>query len=144
MKNKPTVTGNGTMSIMEAVCDEFRIKPVDVKGKRRNAEFVDARRILVWYEMTYCKKTQTEAGRVINRDHATARNLILTFGNLYDTDKNFKLRVDNVLQKVRPYSDDEHRIRYSKVDMLSFGMELTGLSMHKVNEKLKAISYYGY
>lgn len=136
VKKIPVISGNGTMTIEDAVCLVYNVTLNQIKSRSRSKELVDARRILVWYYVEVMNYTQQKSGPLIGRDHATARHLLITFFNFYATDKDYQKIVDNVLEKVNPDIINDIEPRYSRNDMIRFCSNISELPENLVSARL--------
>ncbi|MBN2668329.1 MAG: chromosomal replication initiator protein DnaA [Bacteroidales bacterium] len=88
--------------IQKVVCDYFDM-PVDVlKSKTRKREIVQARQIAMYFAKTMTKSSLTSIGSQIGgKDHATVLHSCKTVNNLLETDKRFKLYIDEIEKKLK-------------------------------------------
>lgn len=136
VKKMPVIAGTGTMTIEEAVCHRYSITIDEIKSQSRKKELVDARRILVWYYVNVMRLTQVKAGALIERDHATARNLLITFLDYYAADKAYRKDIDDVFSNVRSYQVNNFVPRYTRNDMVDLCSKITGLPEKCVSERI--------
>jgi len=87
--------------ISKVVCDYFNM-PVDtLQTKTRKREIVQARQITMYFSKNLTKYSLASIGAQIgNKDHATVLHACKTVNNLVDTDKNFRLYVEEIEKKL--------------------------------------------
>jgi len=87
--------------ISKVVCDYFKM-PVDIlQTKTRKREIVQARQITMYFSKNLTKYSLASIGAQIgNKDHATVLHACKTVNNLVDTDKNFRLYVEEIEKKL--------------------------------------------
>ena len=83
--------------IQKVVCDYFGI-PIDlVLSKTRKREIVQARQVAMFFSKTLTKSSLTTIGsRIGGKDHATVLHACKTVNNLIETDKHFKLQIEEI------------------------------------------------
>ncbi len=88
--------------IQKVVCDYFNI-PVDmINSKTRKREIVQARQLAMFFSKRMTKSSLASIGlHCGNKDHATVLHACRTVNNLIETDKQFKLYVDELEKKIR-------------------------------------------
>jgi len=88
--------------ISKVVCDYFNM-PVDVlQAKTRKREIVQARQIAMYFSKSLTKYSLASIGAQIgSKDHATVLHACKTVNNLKDTDKNFRLFVEDIEKKLK-------------------------------------------
>jgi chromosomal replication initiator protein len=88
--------------IQKVVCDYFNM-PVDMlKSKTRKREIVQARQIAMYFAKNLTKNSLATIGSVIGgKDHATVLHACKTVNNLIDTDKRFRLYIDEIEKKLK-------------------------------------------
>ncbi len=88
--------------ISKVVCDYFNM-PVDVlQTKTRKREIVQARQIAMYFSKSLTKYSLASIGAQIgNKDHATVLHACKTVNNLKDTDKNFRIYVEEIEKKLK-------------------------------------------
>lgn len=72
------------------VCKELNITKAQLHSKLSNRKFVEARQIIMWYELTSEKKTQEVAASRFNLNHSTAHYAKNTIENLIETNAVFR------------------------------------------------------
>lgn len=87
--------------ISKVVCDYFNM-PVDaLQTKTRRREIVQARQIAMYFSKNLTKFSLANIGTQIgNKDHATVLHACKTVNNLIDTDKNFRMYVEEIGKKL--------------------------------------------
>ena len=88
--------------IAKTVCDYFNL-PVDSLGiKTRKRETVQARQIAMYFSKSMTKSSLATIGSQIGgKDHATVLHACRTVANLKDTDKNFKVYLDEIENRLK-------------------------------------------
>ena len=88
--------------IAKTVCDYFNL-PVDSLGiKTRKRETVQARQIAMYFSKSMTKSSLATIGSQIGgKDHATVLHACRTVANLKDTDKNFKVFLDEIENRLK-------------------------------------------
>ncbi|MBN2683005.1 MAG: chromosomal replication initiator protein DnaA [Bacteroidales bacterium] len=88
--------------IQKVVCDYFSM-PVDLlKSKTRKREIVQARQIAMFFAKSLTKSSLATIGSQIGgKDHATVLHACKTVNNLIDTDKRFRLYIDEIEKKLK-------------------------------------------
>jgi chromosomal replication initiator protein len=88
--------------IQKVVCNYFSI-PVDlIHSKTRKREIVQARQISMFFSKNFTKSSLTTIGSKIGgKDHATVLHAYKTVNNLLDTDKKFRLQVEEIEKKIK-------------------------------------------
>ncbi len=88
--------------ISKVVCDYFHL-PVDaLQAKTRKREVVQARQLTMYFSKNMTKFSLASIGAQIgNKDHATVLHACKTVINLKETDKNFRLFVDDIEKKLK-------------------------------------------
>ncbi len=88
--------------ISKTVCDYFNL-PIDSLGvKTRKRETVQARQIAMYFSKSMTKSSLASIGSQIGgKDHATVLHACRTVANLKDTDKNFKVYLDEIENRLK-------------------------------------------
>jgi len=88
--------------ISKVVCDYFNM-PVDaLQTKTRKREVVQARQIAMYFSKSLTKYSLASIGAQIgSKDHATVLHACKTVNNLKDTDKNFRIFVEEIEKKLK-------------------------------------------
>lgn len=95
-----------TTSLQNEVCLTFGISWKDVLSKKRNAEFVDARRAYVYLAFEFIKNeyhfkiTYKRIGREMNRHHTSIMHLHNTAKNFMKNNDPIKEKIFYILKKV--------------------------------------------
>ncbi|MDX5326047.1 MAG: chromosomal replication initiator protein DnaA [Bacteroidota bacterium] len=87
--------------IQKVVCDYFDM-PIDLlKSKTRKREIVQARQLTMYFAKQLTKNSLASIGAQCgNKDHATVLHACRTVNNLSETDKRFKIYVDDLRKKL--------------------------------------------
>ena len=88
--------------IQKVVCDYFDM-PIEVlKSKTRKREIVQARQIVMYFAKQMTKSSLSTIGSQIgNKNHATVLHACKTVNNLIETDKSFKVCIDEIEKKLK-------------------------------------------
>ena len=88
--------------ISKVVCDYFKLPLNQLQTKTRKREIVQARQLAMYFSKSFTKSSLASIGSQIgNKDHATVLHACKTVSNLIDTDKSFKLFVNEIEQKLK-------------------------------------------
>jgi len=88
--------------IQKIVCDYFSV-PLDVlNSKTRKREIVQARQLAMYFSKMHTKSSLATIGlHCGNKDHATVLHACRTVNNLIETDKQFRVYVDDLDKKLK-------------------------------------------
>lgn len=87
--------------ISKVVCDYFNMPVEALQTKTRKREIVQARQIAMYFSKSLTKYSLASIGAQIgSKDHATVLHACKTVSNLKDTDKNFRMFVDEIEKKL--------------------------------------------
>lgn len=88
--------------IQKVVCDYFDINIDTLNSKTRKREIVQARQLSMYFSKKLTKSSLAAIGlHCGNKDHATVLHACRTVNNLIDTDKQFKVYVDEIEKKIK-------------------------------------------
>lgn len=88
--------------ISKVVCDYFNMPVEALQTKTRKREVVQARQIAMYFSKNLTKYSLASIGSYIGaKDHATVLHACKTVTNLKDTDKNFRVFVDEIEKKLK-------------------------------------------
>lgn len=88
--------------IQKLVCDYFGISIDQVKSKTRKREIVQARQISMYFAKDLTKSSLKTIGMHFGgRDHSTVIHACQTVNDLIETDKKFKLDVDELAKRIK-------------------------------------------
>jgi chromosomal replication initiator protein len=88
--------------IQKIVCDYFDINIDTLNSKTRKREIVQARQLSMFFSKKLTKSSLAAIGlHCGNKDHATVLHACRTVNNLIETDKQFKVYVDEIEKKIR-------------------------------------------
>lgn len=88
--------------ITKTVCDYFNLPVDSLIIKTRKRETVQARQIAMYFSKNMTKSSLASIGSQIGgKDHATVLHACRTISNLKDTDKNFKVYLDEIEIKLK-------------------------------------------
>lgn len=87
--------------IQQVVCDHFKIPTELLQTKTRKREVVQARQLAMYFSKNYTKYSLAFIGNQIGKkDHATVLYACKAVTDLMETDRNFKLQVEELQQKL--------------------------------------------
>lgn len=87
--------------IQKVVCDYFNLPIELLKSKTRRREVVQARQIAMFFAKRMTKSSLASIGAQCGgKDHATVLHACKTVNNLLDTDKRFKIYIDELDKKI--------------------------------------------
>ena len=88
--------------ITKTVCDYFNLPIDSLAVKTRKRETVQARQIAMYFSKSMTKSSLAAIGSQIGgKDHATVLHACRTVANLKDTDKNFKVYLDEIENRLK-------------------------------------------
>ena len=88
--------------ITKTVCDYFNLPIDSLIVNTRKRETVQARQIAMYFSKSLTKSSLASIGSQIGgKDHATVLHACRTVANLKDTDKNFKVYLDEIEMKLK-------------------------------------------
>ena len=88
--------------ISKVVCDYFNMSVDALQAKTRKRDIVQARQIAMYFSKSLTKSSLSSIGSQIgHKDHATVLHACKTVNNLKDTDKNFRVYVDEIERKLK-------------------------------------------
>ncbi len=88
--------------IQKVVCNYFSIPMDQIQSKTRKREIVQARQVAMFFSKNMTKASLSTIGSQIGgKDHATVLHACKTVNNLMETDKRFRLQVDEIEKKLK-------------------------------------------
>ncbi len=88
--------------IQKMVCDYFNISVEQMHSSSRKREIVQARQLAMYFAKTMTKNSLASIGVDIGgKDHATVLHAVRTVKNLIDTDKHFRVYVEEIEKKIK-------------------------------------------
>ncbi len=88
--------------IQKVVCNFYNIGLDQIQSKTRKREIVQARQVAMFFSKTLTKSSLATIGSQIGgKDHATVLHACKTVNNLIETDKRFRLQVDEIEKKLK-------------------------------------------
>ncbi|MBN1185975.1 MAG: chromosomal replication initiator protein DnaA [Bacteroidales bacterium] len=88
--------------IQKVVCNYFNIPVEMLQSKTRKREIVQARQVAMYFSKGLTKASLATIGSQIGgKDHATVLHACKTVNNLADTDKTFRLQIDEIEKKLK-------------------------------------------
>ena len=88
--------------IQKVVCNYYNIGLELLQSKTRKREIVQARQVAMFFSKSLTKSSLATIGSQIGgKDHATVLHACKTVNNLIETDKRFRLQVDEIEKKLK-------------------------------------------
>ncbi len=88
--------------IQKVVCDYFDMPAELINSKTRKREIVQARQIAMFFAKSLTKSSLATIGSQIGgKDHATVLHACKTVNNLIETDKRFRVYIDEIEKKLK-------------------------------------------
>ena len=88
--------------IQKVVCNYYNIGMEQLQSKTRKREIVQARQVAMFFSKSLTKSSLATIGSQIGgKDHATVLHACKTVNNLIETDKRFRLQVDEIGNKLK-------------------------------------------
>lgn len=88
--------------IQKVVSDYFNIPVETINSKTRKREIVQARQLAMYFAKKHTKSSLAHIGlHCGDKDHATVLHACRTVNNLLETDKQFKVYVDDIEKKIK-------------------------------------------
>ncbi len=88
--------------IQKIVCDYFGIPVDSINSKTRKRDIVQARQLAMYFSKKHTKSSLAAIGLVCgNKDHATVLHACRTVNNLIETDKQFRLYVEEIEKRIK-------------------------------------------
>lgn len=88
--------------IQKIVCDCCGISVEQINTRTRKREIVQARQLSMYFAKKYTKLALSTIGSYCgNKDHATVLHACRVINNLYETDKRFKITMDEIEKKLK-------------------------------------------
>jgi len=88
--------------IQKIICDYFNISIDSINSKTRKREIVQARQLAMYFSKKHTKASLATIGlHCGNKDHATVLHACRTVNNLVETDKQFRIYVEEIDKKIK-------------------------------------------
>ena len=88
--------------IQKVVCSFFNIGMEQMQSKTRKREIVQARQVAMYFAKSFTKSSLATIGSQIGgKDHATVLHACKTVNNLIETDKRFRIQIDELDKKLK-------------------------------------------
>ena len=88
--------------IQKIVCNYFNVGVEQLQSRTRKREIVQARQVAMFFSKSLTKASLANIGTQIGgKDHATVLHACKTVNNLMETDKRFRLQVDEIEKKLK-------------------------------------------
>ncbi len=86
--------------IMDVVCEHFKVRPEEIKSKKRNEEIVIPRQIVMYLCSKYTEYSSTKIGDFLGKDHSTVLHGVSRLEADIDNDENIRNKVDIIKKKL--------------------------------------------
>lgn len=86
--------------IQDVICDYLRIPAELLRTKNRKREIVQARQLFMYFCKNYTNCSLAYIGKQVDRDHATVLYADKAVTNLIETDRKFKMQVEEIQRKL--------------------------------------------
>lgn len=81
--------------------EAWKVRLDDIKAKTRRREILEYRQIVMWWLLANTPKSSTEIGCLLGGfDHATVLHASRTVNNLFETNNDFKTKVEQFLKAI--------------------------------------------
>ena len=88
--------------IQKVVCNYFSVGIEQLQSRTRKREIVQARQVAMFFSKSLTKSSLASIGSIIGgKDHATVLHACKTVNNLIETDKRFRLQIDEIEKKLK-------------------------------------------
>ena len=88
--------------IQKVVCSYYNVAAEMLHSKTRKREIVQARQVAMYFSKSLTKSSLATIGSQIGgKDHATVLHACKTVNNLMDTDKRFRMQIDEIEKKLK-------------------------------------------
>jgi len=88
--------------IQKVVCNYFNLPLEQIQSKTRKREIVQARQVAMFFSKSMTKASLATIGSQIGgKDHATVLHACKTVNNLIETDKRFRIQIDEIEKKLK-------------------------------------------
>ena len=88
--------------VINAVCETYELTVDQLRSKDRSRVFVEARHVTCWVLVKKMGMTLSEVGKTFlgGRDHTTVISSIRRFHDMYDTEEQFREKVDALVDNL--------------------------------------------
>ena len=88
--------------IQKVVCNYFNLGIDQIQSETRKREIVQARQVAMYFSKSLTKSSLATIGaRIGKKDHATVLHACKTVNNLIETDKRFRVQIDEIEKKLK-------------------------------------------
>ncbi len=88
--------------IQKVVCNYFNLPTDAIRSKTRKREIVQARQVAMYFSKNLTKSSLASIGAQIGgKDHATVLHACKTVNNLMETDKSFRMQIEEIEKKLK-------------------------------------------
>lgn len=89
------------LDIINVVSNELNIKPSDLKSSKRTKNVVDARRTVIYLARELTHNSMPDIAKFLKmKDHSSVSKNISKANELIETDENFRLKLENLKNKI--------------------------------------------
>ncbi len=89
------------IDIINVVSNELNIKPSDLKSSKRTKNVVDARRTVIYLARELTHNSMPDIAKFLGmKDHSSVSKNISKANELIETDENFRLKLENLKNKI--------------------------------------------
>ena len=90
-------------TVIDAVCEHYNLRKTDILSKKRNAEIVRPRQIVMYLARTYTNTTLNEIAQALGgKDHSTVMNGVDRIEQMLKKDTELSRNVDIIVKKINP------------------------------------------
>lgn len=90
-------------TVIDAVCEHYNLRKTDILSKKRNAEIVRPRQIVMYLARTYTNTTLNEIAQALGgKDHSTVMNGVDRIEQMLKKDAELSRNVDIIVKKLNP------------------------------------------
>lgn len=99
---KKPLTSINEHEVVAVVCNHFDTSPLLISSRVRKRHIVDARKVIAYIFRVNYGYTYSRIGKLIgNKDHATAIHNKNKFMDLYDSERDFRMKCQAVFKDLR-------------------------------------------
>lgn len=92
--------------IVNVIAESFGITTEELLSYKKTSRVTMARHTL-YRNITFMGYNLSETGDLLNRDHATVRHGLMVYKNVRETDEMFRIKTDNIRQKIKQIANEE-------------------------------------
>lgn len=84
----------------EIIAKYFEVAMDDITSQSRLREHVEPRKVIIWYYRKYKGYSFARAGKLVNRDNATAMFAVKSVEGLLQVDRQYRHKITNILSEI--------------------------------------------